>query len=94
MWLRLAEVDGLEQEASEFIKEYIQMISARVKNLYFTDESNGDIYRALHVNKNIIQSEILNPDSQPFVFPIPVPQPPPQQPAQQQLLLNNDDDDY
>jgi len=47
------------------------MLGERVQNLYFTDESNGEMYRLLHVDKNVIQREILNPDNQPFVFPIP-----------------------
>jgi len=46
------------------------MLGERVQNLHFTDESNGEIYRLLHVAKNVIQREILNPDKQPFVYPI------------------------
>ena len=60
------------------------MIGDRIKNLYFTDESNSEIYRVMHVNKNMIQREILNPDIRPFLFPFPVPEEAKEQPAAQQ----------
>ena len=61
--------------------------------MYFVDETNGDMYREMHVNKNLIQREILNPDTPSFVYPIPPPEPVvEQQPAAQQD--DDMDDDY
>ena len=63
------------------------MIRARVSSRHCVDQSNGDLYRALHVDKNIIQREILNPEVRSFVFPIPPPAPVP-------VRDNRMDDDY
>lgn len=65
------------------------MIGDRIKNLYFQDESNSEIYRVMHVNKNVIQREILNPDAAAFFFPLPAPEEAQQRQPAQQLLLNN-----
>lgn len=54
IWLEIAAVEGLDAEASEFIKDYSKMLAARIKNLYVTDESNSELYRVMHVNKNVI----------------------------------------
>lgn len=47
------------------------MVRGRVKSLYCLSQENGDIYRALHVDKSIIQREILNQLVKQFVFPLP-----------------------
>ena len=73
VWLEISAVEGFDAEACSFAKSYTKMIGDRIKNLYFIDESNSELYRVMHVNKNMIQREILNPDAQPFVFPLPVP---------------------
>ena len=47
-------MEGLDPEAAEFIKSYSLMLAARINKLYFTDESNSELYRKMHVNKNVI----------------------------------------
>ena len=54
LWLEVALVEGLDPEAAEFIKSYSLMLAARINKLYFTDESNSELYRKMHVNKNVI----------------------------------------
>ena len=82
VWLEVAEIEGLDAEAAEFIKGYTEMLNRRIQKLYITDESNSELYRKMHVDKNAIQRDILNTDLQPFVYPFPPPQPEPaQQPA-------------
>ena len=38
------------------------MLGARIQKLYITDESNSELYRLMHVDKNAIQRDILNTD--------------------------------
>ena len=68
-WLETG--DDFDPEATKLIKGQVDMLKERVSNLFFTDESNSEMYRLLHVDRNIIQREILNPDTQAFVFPLP-----------------------
>lgn len=75
VWLEIATADGLGNEAADIIRSYTQMLSARVQAMHFIEDSNGELYRVMHVDKNVMQREISNPDSKPFVFPIPVPEP-------------------
>ena len=63
-WLELAPVEGFDAEAIEIVKSYTKMLSDRLASLHFLDESNGELYRVMHVNKNVIQREILNPQAQ------------------------------
>ena len=85
-WLELAPAEGFDAEAIEIVKSYTRMLSDRLASMHFSDESNGELYRVMHVNKNVIQREILNPQAQQFVYPMPVAeqqeQPDQQQPAQ------------
>ena len=62
VWLEVAQVEGLDAEAAEFIKGYTEMLSRRIQKLYITDESNSELYRKMHVDKNAIQRDILNTD--------------------------------
>ena len=54
VWLEIASMEGLDPEAAEFIKSYFAMLAARITNLYVADESNSELYRVMHVNKNVI----------------------------------------
>ena len=47
-----------------------QMLSERATNMKIEFQANGEVYRLLHVDKNVIQREILNPDVQSFNFPL------------------------
>ena len=70
-WLKTAAGrDGLDPEAATFISGYTAMLQKRAESLQFIDKTNGELYRLLHVDKNLIQREVLNPDVQNFVFPI------------------------
>ena len=62
VWLEVAEIEGLDAEAAEFIKGYTEMLNRRIQKLYITDESNSELYRKMHVDKNAIQRDILNTD--------------------------------
>jgi len=69
-WLEVATTDGFDAEAVTFVRDFITMLRERVEAMRIEDQSNGEIYRMLHVEKNIIQREILNPSATKFTFPI------------------------
>ena len=53
-WIDVAPADGFDPEGIEFVREFIVMLKERVQNLRVQDQSNSEIYRQLHVEKNII----------------------------------------
>lgn len=53
-WLEVAPADGFDLEAIDFVKDFMSMLKARIDNLHVQNQTNGEIYRHLHVEKNII----------------------------------------
>ena len=74
-WLQIATADGFNAEAVKFVEEYTHLLKSRVIAMRVEDQSNGELYRNLHVEKNVIQREILNPNTARFSFPIPPAEP-------------------
>ena len=54
VWLEIAAADGLDNEAADFIKNYTSMLNARVLAMHFIEDANGELYRKMHVDKNMM----------------------------------------
>jgi len=54
VWLEIAAADGLDNEAADFIKNYTSMLNARVLAMHFIEDANGELYRKMHVDKNLM----------------------------------------